>query len=116
MSLVLEISVGLLLIATCAYCITLSRKLQKLRDGQAELLATIDRFDEASRRAEQNLNAMQGAGATLNRDLGAAAGRASALIDELSVMVSAGDDIAGRIEAAMRDVRAVGARSNRLAS
>ncbi len=116
MSFALEISIGLLLVATCVYCVALSRKLQKLRDGQAELLATIDRFDEASRRAEQNLNAMQGAGATLNRDLGAAAARANALIDELSVMVNAGDDIAARIEGAVRDVRTIGARSNRLAS
>ncbi len=116
MSLALEISVGLLLIVTCVYCIVLGRKLEKLRDGQMELLATIERFDEASRRAEQNLSAMQGAGAALNRDLGAAESRANALIDELSVMVNAGDDIAGRIEAAVRDVRAAGSRVNRLAS
>ncbi len=116
MNFAIEITIGLLLIATCVYCIMLNRKLQKLRDGQAELTATIDRFDDASRRAELNLNAMQGAGATLNRDLAAAATRANALIDELSVMVNAGDDIAGRIEGAVRDVRTIGARSNRLAS
>jgi len=116
MSIVLEIAIGLLLLATCAYCVTLGRKLERLRKGQADLLTTIERFDEATRRAESNLNAMQSAGAKMNRDLGVASTRASALIDELSVMVHAGDGIAGRIEGAVREVRAIGARPDRLAS
>lgn len=116
MSFALEISIGVLLIATCVYCIMLNRKLRVLRDGQTELTATIARFDEASRRAEANLTVMQGAGAALNRDLAKTALKANGLIDELSVMVNAGDAVAGRIEGAVRDVRTVSARSKRLAS
>ncbi len=111
-----EITIGILMLATCGYCIALGRKLQSLRAGQVELLATIERFDEASRRAEKNLNAMQGAGASLNGELSVATEKANALIDELSVMVNAGDHIAGRIEGAVREVRAIGAKSRRLAS
>lgn len=116
MSFALEISIGVMLIAACIYGIMLNRKLKILRDGQSELTATIERFDDASRRAEANLSAMHRAGATLNRDLAAAAGKATGLIDELSVMVNAGDAIAGRLEGAVRDVRSVSARSDRLAS
>lgn len=114
--LAVELIIGALLIATCAYCYVLSRKLKELRAGQAALMQTIEKFDDASRRAENNLNRMQGTGAALNDDLAAATARAHALIDELSVMVNAGDNIAGRIEGAVKEVRAIGARSKRLAS
>ncbi len=114
--LIIELVIGMLLIATCGYCYHLSSKLRELRAGQAELLQTIETFDDASRRAEQNLAKMQNTGASMNRELGEATLRANALIDELSVMVDAGDHIAGRIEGAVKEVRAVGARRKGLAS
>lgn len=116
MSIALEISIGVLLIAACFYGVVLNRKLKTLHAGQSDLTATIERFDDASRRAEANLSAMHRAGATLNRDLAAATDKANGLIDELSVMVNAGDAIAGRIENSVRDARAVSAHSNRIAS
>ncbi len=114
LELAVETIVGALLIATCAYCYVLSRKLKALREGQSELLSIIAKFDDASRRAELNLSTMQSTGADLNRNLAAAAARAHALIDELSVMVNAGDHVAGRIEGAVSEVRAL--RSSRPAN
>lgn len=105
----IELIVAALLVATCGYCFVLSRKLRALRNGQAELKTLIEKFDQASRRAERNLAVMQKSGLTANRDLDAAATRAHALIDELSVMVNAGDHIAGRIEGVVNEVRALGA-------
>lgn len=113
---VIELIVGAMLVATCGYCFVLSGKLQALRAGQAELLKSIEKFDDASRLAEQNLNRMQGAGAMMNRDLEETTAKAHALIDELSVMVHAGDNIAGRLEGAVKEVRAIGARGRKLAS
>lgn len=107
LELLVETIVGALLVATCAYCYILSRKLRTLREGQAELLSVISKFDEASRRAEENLSTMQATGANLNRNLAAATARANALVDELSVMVHAGDRIAGRIEGAVSQARAM---------
>lgn len=107
---VIEIVVAALLVATCGYCFVLSRRLRTLRQGQAELLTLIEKFDQASRRAERNLAVMQKSGLTASRDLDAAAARAHALIDELSVMVNAGDHIAGRIEGVVNEVRALGGR------
>lgn len=106
----IEIIVAALLIATCGYCFILSRKLRALRRGQAELKTLIEKFDEASRRAERNLAVMQKSGLSASRDLDAVTVRAHALIDELSVMVNAGDHIAGRIEGVVNEVRALGAR------
>ncbi len=107
---VIEIIIAVLLVATCAYCFVLSRKLRALRRGQEELFTLIGKFDEASRRAERNLAIMQKAGLSTSRDLDAAAARAHALIDELSVMVNAGDHIAGRIEGVVNEVRVLGGR------
>lgn len=106
--LMIEIIVAGLLIATCAYCYVLSRRLQTLRSGQEELLAVIAKFDDASRRAERNLQVMQTSGVSMSRDLDDVTAKAHALIDELSVMVNAGDHIAGRIEGVVNEVRAIG--------
>ena len=110
MELIVETVIGALLVATCAYCYVLSRRLRALREGQAELLSLITKFDEASQRAERNLSAMQSNGISMSRDLDVVTARAHALIDELSVMVNAGDRVAGRIEGAVNEVRAIGAK------
>jgi prophage DNA circulation protein len=106
----IEIVVAVLLVATCGYCIALNRRLKTLKEGQADLQRAIAAFDDATRRAEQNLARMESSGLGMGRDLDAVMARAHALVDELSVMVSAGDHIAGRIEGAVNNVRALGGR------
>lgn len=106
----IEIVVATLLVATCAYCFILNRRLKALKDGQEELKAAIATFDQASRRAEENLARMEKNSLNMGRDLAGVMGRANALVSELSVMVSAGDHIAGRIETAVNDVRAIGGK------
>ena len=100
-----ELTVLGLLIATCGYCIVLSRRLRALRDGQTELIALIEKFDESSRRAEKNLATLQANSAIMGRKLGSLTQRAAGLTDELSVMVQAGDNIANRIEVAVDEAR-----------
>lgn len=111
-SLILEIIVGGLLVATCCYCYILNHRLRILREGQAEMLRVIENFDAASQRAERNLQAMRQHGVNASRDLESVALRAEALITELSVMVNAGDHIAGRIEGAVNQVRSIGRIAN----
>ncbi|MFQ5562996.1 MAG: DUF6468 domain-containing protein [Parvularculaceae bacterium] len=110
LEIIVEAVVAALLVATCVYCLVLSRRLKRLRDTQRELLTVIDRFDNASRRAGENLENIRTARAAMERDLDGLMGRAGGLIDELQVMVHAGDRIAGRIEGAVGEVRALGAR------
>lgn len=104
---VIETVIVALLIATCGYCYILSRRLRALRGGQEELLSVIMKFDEASRCAEKNLVVMQSNSALLSRKLNNMTARAHSLLDELSVMVNAGDNIAGRIEGAVNEVRSI---------
>lgn len=107
MELAIELILGVLLIATCAYCYVLSGRLRALREGQKEMLSVIGAFDEASRRAENTLSSLQTNSADVNRELNAASARAYALKDELSVMIEAGDRIAQRIETVVGEVRAI---------
>lgn len=107
---IIEIAVVILLMATCSYCYILSVRLRRLREGQSELLTLIKKFDDASLRAERNLALMQKTGLTAGKDLDVVTARAHKLMDELSVMVSAGDHVAGRIEGVVNEVRAIGAR------
>ncbi|MEM8772966.1 MAG: DUF6468 domain-containing protein [Pseudomonadota bacterium] len=109
---IIEIAVAALLIGTCGYCFVLSRKLQAIRESQEELVRIIHTFDAASRRAQENLSLMQGEGASMREEIVTVSSRANALIDELSVMVHAGDRIAGRLEGAVQDVRQLGRRKN----
>lgn len=114
--LLIEIVVVALLTATCGYCIVLYRKLRALQRSQGEMARLMRAFDDASRRAERNLAAMQEEGVTTKRDLAIVAGRARALIDELGVMVHAGERVADRIESLANDARAVRALIDESAS
>lgn len=106
----IELILAGLLIATCLWCFVLNRRLAALKAGQADLKAAIAAFDEATQRAESNLARMEADSLGVRRDLGGLMKRAGVLVDELAVMVSAGDHIAGRIEGAVNDVRLLGGR------
>ncbi len=89
--------VACLLVAVIAYAWRLNRLLSSLRDGKAELAATIARFDEAAAHAERTV-AQMGAAASLAGDgLNAAIGEATALRDELVFLTERGDAIAQRL-------------------
>jgi hypothetical protein len=106
----LDIVVVALLVATCVYCFVLNRRLAAVRQGQASLEQAIAAFDAASRRAEESLQRIESEGATTGRDLSAVIRSAEGLRTDLSVMVSAGDRVASRIEEAIGAVKAMGAR------
>jgi len=107
---VIDAILVLLLVATSAYCVLLTRRLKVLKEGQASLQAALATFDEASRRAESNLERMEKAGLGMGRALDPLVARGDALVAELSVMLSSGDSIAGRLENAVDEVRAIGLR------
>lgn len=99
-----------LLVIGCGYCVLLGRRLKKLRDGQTELFQMIEKFDAATQRAERNLAAIQANQALIGGRLTKMTVSAQNLIDELSIMVHAGDNIAARIERTVQEVRAAGSR------
>lgn len=101
---------ALLLCATCVYCVMLNRRLRTLKKGQDDLQAAISVFDKAAASINLTLERLEASGIDQSRDLDRSLDKASAMAAELSVMVSAGDNIAGRLERAVGDVRAIGAK------
>ena len=58
--LVLDILIICLLAASTGYCFVLNRRLGALRQGQEEFLKLIERFDDATMRAELNIERLRG--------------------------------------------------------
>ena len=110
LALLMDFLLAILLGSTCIYCVVLNRRLKTLKDGQADLQSAITVFDSATKRAQETLERLDANGVGRSRDLELEMAKANALAAELSVMVSAGDSIAGRIERAMGEVRAIGGR------
>jgi len=107
----LDIVMLALLVATCAWCFVLNRRLRGVRDGQVSLERAIADFDAATRRAEDSLAGIEREGATTGRALSAIMSRGGALQEDLSVMVASGERIAARLETALADIKAAGTRS-----
>ena len=108
-ALVLDLVVVVLLGVASAYGWALSRRLNRLSAAQAELKDALAAFDDATRRADETLRRIEAIGVARGAEIQAAAARAASLLNELSVMTSAGERIADRIEAAVKNVRALGA-------
>lgn len=113
---VLDIVVIALLIAGALGGVTISRRLKRLMTAHDELKAALAAFDEAAVRADVALRRLEAGGVAKGAELQSAARRAEALIAELSVMTSAGERIADRIEGAVKDVRQLGAGKIRRAA
>jgi len=101
----LDILVVALLIAGGIGGIFISRRLNRLMAAQEELKAALATFDTATLRADAALKRLEAGGLARGTELHSASKRAEALITELSVMTSAGERIADRIEGAVQDVR-----------
>ncbi len=108
--LLLEAFLSLLLMIACGYGVVLNSKLKKIHREQADLMGMIEKFDDAALRVSDNISTMHSQRNNVEHDLKRVVERANFLMDELSVMVNAGDNIAGRLEGAVEQVRNIGLR------
>jgi hypothetical protein len=93
----LDLVVIALLLAACVYGARLHARLGVMRRSQEEMIAAIAAFDAAARRAESAVDAM-------NRETSNRRGRAedaTGLINDLGIMIAAGERAAQRLEAAI---------------
>jgi hypothetical protein len=108
---VLDIVLVALLIAGGAGGLIVNRRLNRLMTAQEELKTALAGFDDAASRADFALKRLEAGGVARGAELKAATDRAQALVNELSVMTSAGERIADRIDGAVKDVRRLGGGS-----
>jgi uncharacterized protein DUF6468 len=97
-SLIVEILLSLLLLATLGYCALLERRLSALRSGQDGLKETIGELNGAIANAGSSMRLLKAAAAGASETLDERLSRARSLADELSLLMISGERIADRIE------------------
>jgi hypothetical protein len=97
-SLIVELALSGLLLATIGYCAVLERRLSALRKGQDGLKETIGDLNSAIVNAGASMRALKAHAADAAETLDERLARARGLIDELAMLTSAGERIADRID------------------
>lgn len=97
-SLIVEIVLSLLLLATLGYCALLERRLSALRSGQDGLKETIGELNGAIANAGSSMRLLKAAAAGASETLDERLSRARSLADELSLLMISGERIADRID------------------
>jgi hypothetical protein len=92
----LDIALILLMAATIGYCVVLNRKLQTLRDSQAEMAKLVAAFDRATVQVGHGLQEFRAAGAKAG-EIGQKLERAKAMLAELSFVIETGERLADRL-------------------
>lgn len=97
LSLVLDVVIAALLVATIVYAAILNRRLQGLRANKADFEAMIGEFNEATRRTEGSIQALRLAADQTAKALSVQVERGQALRDELAFLTNRADGAADRI-------------------
>src|ERR1700761_9084171 len=96
-SLIVEILLSALLMATVIYCALLERKLSALRKGQDGLKDTIGELNRAIVSASVSMRTLRATADDAGKNLQEQVTKARAMIDELSLLNVSGERIAQRI-------------------
>lgn len=103
-TLLLDVLVATLLSATIFYCWQLNRRLVVLRGGHDELRLLIENLNEATRRAQVATVELKSSSDTVGTRLNGQMAGARALVDELKMIVEAGNTLADRVSGGLRGV------------
>lgn len=96
-SLLVEIGLSVLLLATIVYCAVLERKLSALRKGQDGLKDTIARLNESIVAAGSSMRMLKSTAAGAAEALDERIARGRSIADELSILTASGERIAERM-------------------
>ncbi len=102
---ILDIVVILLLIPTITYAVILNRRLTALRRSREELSKVVNSFNEATMRAEAGIPKLKKATTEANHTLKDRVEKAQTLRDDLAFMIERAEELANRLEGAVRSAR-----------
>lgn len=94
----LDILLIILLVATIAYCVSLSRKLSVMRDAQSELSKVAMQFDQAIVRSKLGIEELKNAGEKVGVSLQREMQEAVLLLDEMKLINASSSRIADRLQ------------------
>ncbi len=103
-TLLLDLLVAALLSATIFYCWQLNRRLVVLRGGHDELRLLIENLNDATRKAQAATQDLKASSDVVGARLGAQVKDARALVDELQLIVDAGNTLADRVSGGLSGV------------
>src|SRR5262245_14254863 len=98
LSMIVELVLVTLLFATLICCFSLDRRLKRLRQDQESLNGTVQALNAAVISAGASIAKLRAAAAEADKTLGGKVSSARALVDELSLLTSACERIAERME------------------
>ena len=107
-STILDVVVILLLLPTIVYAVVLNRKLSALRKSREELSKVVNSFNEATMRAEAGIPKLKKATTEANQTLKDRVDKAQTLRDDLAFMIERAEELAARLEGAVRAARIEG--------
>jgi hypothetical protein len=105
---ILDIAVILLLVPTIIYAVILNRRLSALRRSREELSKVVNSFNEATMRAEAGIPKLKKATTEANHTLKDRVDKAQTLRDDLAFMIERAEELATRLEGAVRIARGEG--------
>ncbi len=106
-SIMLDIVVAALLVATIAYAAVLDRRIRQLRATRAELESMVVGFNTATARAESAIGDLKAGTETGSRDLKPLIATGRQIADDLQFLVERGNELADRLEVGVSAARAV---------
>lgn len=95
--LMIELLVAFLLVLTIGYCVTLNRRLKRLRNDEEALRATIAELITATEIAERAILGLKATAGEADKTLAQRLMEAERLSSELQYYVSQGDGVVGRL-------------------
>lgn len=102
---ILDVVIILLLVPTIIYAVILNRRLTALRRSREELSKVVNSFNEATMRAEAGIPKLKKATTEANHTLKDRVEKAQTLRDDLAFMIERAEELAGRLEGAVRAAR-----------
>lgn len=98
LSVMMNLLMAGLLLATIIYCLKLNRRIRLLQDSKSDLARIIREFDDSTRRATQSINEIHAATMRISENIQHKIDKASYLADDLEVMIEKGNKLAGRTD------------------
>jgi hypothetical protein len=107
LSLLLNVVVAALLVATIAYAVILDRRIRQLRAARAEFESIIVGFNTATARAESAVGDLKSGTEAGSRELKPLVATARQVADDLSYLVERGNELADRLDLGVSAARQV---------
>jgi len=97
-SLIMNLLMAGLLLATMIYCWRLNTRIQVLQDSKSELARIIREFDETTEKATQNIAEIHKAASRISDNMQHKIDKANYLANDLEYMIEKGNKIIGKTE------------------